>query len=210
MLPRATAIDDKKNQEVRPFRSHCCNAWMAFTRKRADGSLHGKGFTLKRAEGSLHGEGCLQDVQRSLCTCAFRWPANLYTYIGPMVPGLSAEVPISICILKGSSKRMFFFPWRARSGPFLRPLRQDSLFQLAWQFEGGKCPLTYLISCTVFLAPYALQIANSRLDLKSLEDTVKLGVYSPTSSGAFSARLLQCMAGSEERQECGTRRGSCN
>ena len=42
MLPRATAIDDKKNQEVRPFRSHCCNAWMAFTRKRAEGSLHGK------------------------------------------------------------------------------------------------------------------------------------------------------------------------
>ena len=31
-----------KNQEVRPFRSHCCNAWMAFTRKRADGSLHVK------------------------------------------------------------------------------------------------------------------------------------------------------------------------
>ena len=76
---------------------------------------------------------------------------------------------------------MFLFPWRARSGPFLSPLRQDSLVQLAWQFEGGKCPLTYLISCTVFLAPDALQIANSRLDLKNLEDTVKLGVYSPTS-----------------------------
>ena len=144
----------------------------------APGSLHGKAFTLKRAEGSLHGEGCLQDVQRALCTCAFRWPANLYTYIGPMVPGLSAEVPISI---KGSLKHMSFFPWRARSGPFLRPLRQDSLVQLAWQFEGGKCPLTYLISCTVFLAPSTLQIANSRLDLKNLEDTVKLGVYSPTS-----------------------------
>ena len=56
-----------------------------------------------------------------------------------------------------------------------------TLVQLAWQFEGGECPLTYLISCTVFLAPYALQLANSRLDLKSLEDTVKLGVYSPTS-----------------------------
>ena len=138
-------------------------------------------FTPKRAGCSLHGEGCLQDVQRAICTCAFRWPANLYTYIGPMVPGLSAEVPISICILKGSSKHMVFFPWRARSGPFLRPLRQDSLVQFAWQFEGGKCPLTYLISCTVFLAPYALQIANSRLDLKNLEDTVKLGVYSPTS-----------------------------
>ena len=41
--------------------------------------------------------------------------------------------------------------------------------------------MTYPISCTVFLAPYALQIANSRLDLKSPEDTVKLGVYSPTS-----------------------------
>ena len=41
--------------------------------------------------------------------------------------------------------------------------------------------MTYPISCTVFLAPYALQIANSRLDLKNLEDTVKLGVYSPTS-----------------------------
>ena len=100
-----------------------------------------------------------------------------------MVPGVSAEVPISIYvyILKGSSKHMFFFPWRTRSGPFLRPFRQDSLVQLAWQFEGEKCPLTYLISCTVFLAPYAPQIANSRLDLKSLEDTVKLGVYSPTS-----------------------------
>ena len=32
------------------------SAWVtgAFTRKRADGSLHGKRFTLKRAEGSLH------------------------------------------------------------------------------------------------------------------------------------------------------------
>ena len=48
-----------------------------------------------------------------------------------------------------------------------------TLVQLAWQFEGGKCPLTYLIPCTVFLAPYALQIANSCLNWKSLEDTVK-------------------------------------
>ena len=38
----------------------------------------------------------------------------------------------------------------------------ETLVQLAWQFEGGKRPLTYLISCTVFLAPYALQIANSQ------------------------------------------------
>ena len=29
MLPRATAIDDKKNQEVGPFRPHFYNAWMA-------------------------------------------------------------------------------------------------------------------------------------------------------------------------------------
>ena len=64
------------------------SAWVtgAFTRKRADGSLHGKGFTLKHAEGSLHGEGCLQDVQTALCTSAIRWCVNLYTYIGPKVP----------------------------------------------------------------------------------------------------------------------------
>ena len=43
-------------------------------------------FARKRAEGSLHGEGCLQDVQTALCTSANRWCANLYTYIGPMVP----------------------------------------------------------------------------------------------------------------------------
>ena len=48
--------------------------------------LHGVTFTLKRAEGSLHGEGCLQDVQTALCTSAIRWCANLYTYIGLMVP----------------------------------------------------------------------------------------------------------------------------
>ena len=41
--------------------------------------------------------------------------------------------------------------------------------------------MTYLISYTVFLVPYALQIANSHLDLKNLEGTVKFGVYSPTS-----------------------------
>ena len=39
MLPRATAIDDKKGQEVGAFRPHFYNAWMAFTRKRAEGSL---------------------------------------------------------------------------------------------------------------------------------------------------------------------------
>ena len=43
-------------------------------------------FTLKRAEGFLHGEDCLQDVQIALCTSAIRWCANLYTYIGLMVP----------------------------------------------------------------------------------------------------------------------------
>ena len=29
MLPRATAIDDKKGQEVGPFMPHFYNAWMA-------------------------------------------------------------------------------------------------------------------------------------------------------------------------------------
>ena len=57
----------------------------AFLRDRGD-LLHGVTFTLKRAEGSLHGEGCLQDVQTALCTSANRWCANLYTYIGLMVP----------------------------------------------------------------------------------------------------------------------------
>ena len=50
------------------------------------GVPEGLTFTLKRAEGSLHGEGCLQDVQTALCTSANRWCANLYTYIGLMVP----------------------------------------------------------------------------------------------------------------------------
>ena len=50
------------------------------------GLLHGVTFILKRAEGSVHGEGCLQDVQTALCTSANRWCANLYTYIGLMVP----------------------------------------------------------------------------------------------------------------------------
>ena len=43
-------------------------------------------FTRKRAEGSLHGKAIL-DVQTALCTCATRWPVNLYTYIGPMFRG---------------------------------------------------------------------------------------------------------------------------
>ena len=57
----------------------------AFLRGRSD-LLHGVTFILKRAEGSLHGEGCLQDVQTALCTSTNRWCANLYTYIGLMVP----------------------------------------------------------------------------------------------------------------------------
>ena len=60
-----------------------------FTHKRAEGSLHGVTFTPKRAERSLHGEGCFPDVQTALCTSAIRSGANLYTYIGPMVPRCS-------------------------------------------------------------------------------------------------------------------------
>ena len=63
MLPRATTIDDKKGQEVGPFRPHFYNAWMASTRKRAEGSLHGKGH--------------LPGVQTALCTSAILWGANL-------------------------------------------------------------------------------------------------------------------------------------
>ena len=119
-------------------------------------------FARKRAEDSLHGEGCLKDVQTAFCTSAIRWCVNLYCYFESF----------GSIYLKRAIKTYRLLPLEGK---------KRTLLASTWQFEGGKCPLTYPISCTVFLAPYALQIANSRLDLKNLEDTVKLGVYSPTS-----------------------------
>ena len=62
---------------------------VTFTPERAEGSLHGEGCLQRRARIPLHGEDYLPDVQTALCTSAIRSGANLYTYIGPMVPRCS-------------------------------------------------------------------------------------------------------------------------
>ena len=108
----------------------------AFTRKRADGSLHGKGFTLKRAEGSLHGEGCLQDVQRALCTFEGKSPPVQTAPLLLSLPQNWEPIRLNFKVAKGDPKfteaprrRIFHFSVRfgqpCRHVPARFPKRAD-------------------------------------------------------------------------------------
>ena len=114
------------------------------------GLLHGVTFTLKRPEGSLHGEGCLQDVQTALCTSANRWCANLYTYIGLMVP-VCSEWYVSVPFLPPRQPCLGICKRYARSHYFL-------FFRTISSPNNSRCAL---ICCCLILPTFSSACMDS-------------------------------------------------
>ena len=70
------------------------------------------------------------NVQRTLCTVkavskTCKQPSARLRFAGASISIATLKV-LGLYILKGPSKHIVFFPWRAKSGPFLLPLQQDS------------------------------------------------------------------------------------